>query len=121
MEKQLDKSIKTLRSYRDGEYLIQEFLDYLRDNEILSQWTPPYTPQHNSAVERRNITLLDMIKSMISQANLPKSFWGYALETPIYIQNRVPSNLVDVTPYEMWTNKKPYISHMRKYEVVQLM
>ena len=44
VEKQLGKSIKTLRSDRGGEYLSLEFQGYLRDNGILSQRTPPYTP-----------------------------------------------------------------------------
>ena len=107
VEKQLGRSIKSLRSYRGGEYLSQAFLDYLRDNGILSQWTPPYTPQHNGVVERRNQALLDMVRSMMGKADLPKSFWGYALETATYILNRVPSKSVEVTPYEIWTNKKP--------------
>ena len=50
----LEKSIKVLRSDRGGEYLSQEFQDYLKENEILSQWTPPYTPQLNGVSERRN-------------------------------------------------------------------
>ena len=36
VEKQLGKTIKVLRSDRSGEYLSQEFLDYLRDNGVLS-------------------------------------------------------------------------------------
>ena len=44
VEKQTDKSIKTLRSDRGEKYLSSEFLDYLKQNEILSQWTSPYTP-----------------------------------------------------------------------------
>ena len=36
VEKQLRRSIKSLRLDRGGEYLSQEFLDYLRDNGILS-------------------------------------------------------------------------------------
>ena len=74
VEKQLGKSIKTLRSDRGGEYLSQEFQSYLRDNGILSQWTPPYTPQHNGVSKRRNRTLLDMVRSMMSDSELPKSF-----------------------------------------------
>ena len=89
------------------------FLDYLRDNGILSQWTPPYTPQYNGVPERRNRTLLDMVRSMMGKADLPKSFWGYALEIAAYILNRVPFESVEVTPYEIWTNKKPYISYMK--------
>ena len=74
VEKQLGKSIKTLRSDRGGEYLSQEFLDYLVEDGIQSQWTPPYTPQHNGVAKRRNQTLLDMVRSMMGNANLPKSF-----------------------------------------------
>ena len=78
VEKQLGINIKSLRLDRDGEYLSQEFLDYLRDNGILSQWTPPYMPQHNGVAKRRNQTLLDMVRSMMGKADLPKSLWGYA-------------------------------------------
>ena len=101
VEKQLGKSIKILRSDRGGEYLSQEFQGYLRDNGILSQWTPPYTPQHNGVSERRNQTLLDMLRSMMNLAGLPKSFWDYALETVVYLLNKVPYKLVNHTPYEI--------------------
>ena len=74
VRKRIRRSIKTLRSYRGGEYLSQEFQDYLRDNGILSQWTPTYMPQHNGVAERRNRTLLDMVRSMMDQVDLPKSF-----------------------------------------------
>ena len=113
MVKQLGRSIKTLRSGRGGEHLSQEFLDYLGDNGILSQWTPPYMPQHNGVAERRNQTLLDIMRSMMGKMDLPKSFWGYALETFVYILNIVLSKSVEVTPYDIWTNKKPYLSHMK--------
>ena len=62
VEKQLGKSIKALRLDQSEEYLSQEFQSYLRDNGILSQWTPPYTPQHNGVSERRNRTSLDMVR-----------------------------------------------------------
>ena len=56
----------------------------------------------------------------MGKLDLPKSLWGYALETIVYILSKVPSKLVDVTPYEIWTNKGP-IFHTCKYEVVLLM
>ena len=74
VEKQLGRSIKSLRSYRGGKHLSQAFLNYLRDNGILSRWTPPYTPQHNGVAERRNRTLLDMVRSVMGKADLYKSF-----------------------------------------------
>ena len=41
VQNQLGKNIKTLRSDRGGEYFNGVFLDYLKVNGIVSQWTPP--------------------------------------------------------------------------------
>ena len=70
-----------------GEYLSQEFGNHLKKCGIVSQLTPPGTPQWNGVSERRNRTLLDMVRSMMSQTDLPISFWGYALETAAFILN----------------------------------
>ena len=113
VQNQLGKSIKTLRSDRSGEYLNQESLDYLRECGIISQLTPPRTPQLNGVSERMNRTLLDMVRSMMSQTNLPTSFWGYALETAAFTLNRVPSKSVEKTPYEIWKGKSPKLSFMK--------
>ena len=114
MENQLDKKIKALRSDRCGEYLNQDFYAHLKSCGILSQWTPPPgTPQLNGVSERRNRTLLDMVRSMMSLAELPISFWGFALETAAFTLNRVPSKFVEKTPYEMWTGKVPSLSFLK--------
>ena len=113
VEKQLGLSIKTLRSDRGGEYLSDEFLGHLVENGILSQLTAPGTPQQNGVAERRNRTLLDMVRSMLSYSNLPLSFWGYALQTACYILNRVPTKSAPRTPHEMWKGKKPSLGHMK--------
>ncbi|GKB02594.1 zinc finger, CCHC-type containing protein [Tanacetum coccineum] len=73
----------------NGLCIIQEFLDQRKERRIISQCTPPYTPQHNGVSERRNRTMLDMVRSMISQITLPKSFWDYALESVARILNMV--------------------------------
>jgi transposase InsO family protein len=74
IENQLNKSIKTLRLDREGEYLSYEFTMYLKKYGIVSQLTPPGTPQWNGVSERRNRTLLDMVRSMMSNTTLPKMF-----------------------------------------------
>ncbi|KAG8492837.1 hypothetical protein CXB51_010063 [Gossypium anomalum] len=113
VQNQLGKTIKTLRSDRGGEYLSLESDDLLKECGIVSQLTPPGTPQWNGVSERRNQTLLDMVRSMMSHADLPTSFWGHALETAIFTLNRVPSTSVQKTPYEMWTGKRPSMSFMK--------
>ncbi|GKC43731.1 retrotransposon protein, putative, ty1-copia subclass, partial [Tanacetum coccineum] len=91
----------------------QEFLDHLKDHGIIAHRTPPYTPQHNGVSERRNRTLLDTVRSMMSQTTLPKSFWDYALETAARILNMVPTKKVEKTPYEVWHGQAPKLSYLK--------
>ena len=67
----------------------------------------------NRVSERRNRTLLDMVRSMMSHSDLSTTFWGYALETAAFTLNRVPSKSVQKTPYEIWTAKRPSMSFMK--------
>ncbi|GJW80710.1 retrotransposon protein, putative, ty1-copia subclass [Tanacetum coccineum] len=97
--------IKVIRSNRGGEYMSHEFVNHMKSYGIVSQQTPPYTPQHNGVSERRNRTLLDMVRSMMNLKTLPKSFWGYALEIAARILNMVLTKKVDRTPYEIWYEK----------------
>ena len=46
--------------------MIYEFGTHLRQCGIVSQLMPPGTPQRNGVSERRNRTLLDMVRSMMS-------------------------------------------------------
>ena len=63
--------------------------------------------------ERRNRTLLDMVRSMMSLTDLPLSFWGYALETTTFMLNRAPSTSIEMTPYELWFGKKPKLLFLK--------
>ena len=113
VENQLGKRIKALRSDRGGEYLSHEFVDHLKQCGIVSEWTPPGTPQWNGVSERRNRTLLDMVRAMMSRTELPISFWGYALETAAFMINRIPTKSADKTPYEIWTGRVPNLSFLK--------
>ncbi|KAL0345598.1 UNVERIFIED_CONTAM: hypothetical protein Sradi_4391100 [Sesamum radiatum] len=93
VENQTSRKIKALRSDRGGEYLSGEFIDYLKENGILSQWTPPGTPQLNGVAERRNRTLLDMAPYEIWHGK-PASYkylgvWG----SPAYVKRLVGDKL----------------------------
>ncbi|KAK8624593.1 hypothetical protein V6N13_089485 [Hibiscus sabdariffa] len=70
-------------------------------------------PRWSGVSERRNRTLLDMVRSMLSHNDLSNTFYGYALETDAFTLNRVPSKSVQKTPYEMSTGKRPNMSFMK--------
>ena len=113
MENHCKKKIKFLRSDRGGEYLSYEFDLHLKQCGIVSQPTPPGTPQRNGVSERHNRTLLDIVQSMMFLTDLPLLFWVYALETTAFTLNRAPSKSVETTPYELWFGKKPKLSFLK--------
>ena len=122
VENQLNKRIKNVRSDCGGEYYGKydssseqrsgPFAKFLEECGIVPQYTMPGSPSMNGVAERRNRTLKDMVKSMISHSNLPISLWGEALKTVAYILNRVPTKATAKTPYELWIGKKPSLKHL---------
>ena len=122
VEKQLGKVIKVVRFDGGGEYygkhgdagqLKGPFSKYLEDSGIVAQFTMPGSPEQNGVAERRNRTLMEMVRSMISRTNLLGFLWGEALKTALYILNRVPTKAVPLTPFELWTGRKPSLNHLK--------
>ena len=60
------------------------------------------SPDQNGVAERRNRTLMDMVRSMRSNTKLPQYLWFEALKTSVYILNRVPTKVVPKTPFELF-------------------
>ncbi|GJX98097.1 retrotransposon protein, putative, ty1-copia subclass [Tanacetum coccineum] len=81
--------------------------------EVENQLKKTIKSLHSDRGERRNRTLLDMVRSMMSQTTLPKSFWDYALETAARILNMVPTKKVEKTPYEVWHGQAPKLSYLK--------
>ena len=71
---QLGKHIKALWFERGGEYMSTSFNFFLKGHEILSQLSAPRTPQQNWEVERKNRTLMNMVRYMMNFSSLPLSF-----------------------------------------------
>nr|GEX17597.1 putative retrotransposon protein [Tanacetum cinerariifolium] len=97
----------------EGQNVASTSSDYLKAYGIVQQLTLPYTPQHNGVSERRNRTLLNMVRSMMSLSTLPLFFWDYALESAARILNMVSTKKVDKTPYELWHGKVPKLSYLK--------
>ncbi len=100
-----------------SEYISKRFKDYCRDSKIKQEFTVPETPQHNGVAERFNRTLVEMGRSLLIQAKLPKRYWVRALSTAAHIRN------VTVTAnsnqgknlFELFTGKSPRRNHLRVF------
>jgi len=114
VENQSNCKIKKLRSDRGKEYTSSEFEKFLEDEGVHHQLTIPYTPEQNGVSERKNRTVMEMARSMLFEKKMPKKFWGEAVNTAVYLLNRLPTRAVkEKTPIEMWSNHKPSIKHLR--------
>ena len=115
VENKLSIKIKALKTDRGREYMSDQFKNIYDEKGIARQLTILYTPQQNGVAERWNITLFDMVRSMMVQANLPISFWGDAFLTAAYILNCVPFKSVSSTPYKLWNGIKPNIGYFHPW------
>lgn len=108
--------IITLRNDRGGEFTSREFQEYCDKSGIKRHLTAPYTPQQNGVVERRNRTLMEMSRSPLKAMKVSNYLWGEAVRHATYVINRLPTKaLVNMTPYECLTQKKPNLEHLRVF------
>ena len=106
--------LEELRSDRGGEFISEELLTYCRNVGIRHSFTGPYAPQQLGMAERRNGVLFSMVRSALFESGLPKEFWGEALNTSVYIANRLP--IADrVSPFEAVYGRKPSLDHLRVF------
>jgi hypothetical protein len=96
IENQHNIKIKLVRSDHGGEYyglhtpygqVPGPFARFLQENDIVVQYLMSGDPQQNRVAERRNRTLMDMVRSMLSYSTLPISLWMDALKTVVHILN----------------------------------
>lgn len=116
VEKHTGYQILALRSDNGREYVNEPFKQFLSEKGIQHQLTIPYTPQQNGLAERSNRTVLEKARCLLVDAGLPKSFWAEACSTAVYLINRSPAKrLMGQTPHEIWSGKRPDLSHLKVF------
>ncbi|RDX89796.1 hypothetical protein CR513_28430, partial [Mucuna pruriens] len=99
VERQSGKKVKCIRFDNGGEYC-RPF------DGIKHEKTPPNTPQLNGLAERMNKTLIERVRCMLSEARLPKHFWGEALYTAVHVINLSPTVVLNIeVPDKIWFGK----------------
>ena len=90
VEKSLGQSVKIFCSDNGGEFTSTEFEEYLKKEGIKHELTIPKCPEQNGVAERLNRTLIEMVRSMLADSELPISFLAEALSTATYLRNCSP-------------------------------
>ena len=90
--------------------------DFCTEKGISRQFSASRTHQHNGVVERKNRTLIEAARTMLSESRLPMYFWAKAVNTACYTQNRtLITKDHERTPYEIMANKKPTLKYFHVF------
>ncbi|GJZ23044.1 retrovirus-related pol polyprotein from transposon TNT 1-94 [Tanacetum coccineum] len=104
------------RDFEKGEgteFLNKTLHAYFKEEGIEHQTSTPRTPEQNGVVERRNRTLVEAARTMLSASKLPLSFWAEAVATACYTQNRsIIISTHGKTAYHIINDRKPSIKHL---------
>jgi hypothetical protein len=108
--------IKHITTNSGGEFNSNNFKEFLTLRGVASNITAPYTPQQNPVAEWGNQTTTEKARSMLKQAKLPLSIWGYAVETEVFLENVTPTkkNLWELA-YKHWFHRPFDYSHLRLF------
>jgi len=116
VENETGSFIACLRTNRDGEFMSKEFSYFCRQLGISRQLTAAYTPQQNGVAERKNRTMINSVRAVLHEKQIPKSFLPEAVKWCIHVQNRSPTTAINHgTPEEMWSGLKPRVDYFRLF------
>ncbi|KAI3805330.1 hypothetical protein L1987_27609 [Smallanthus sonchifolius] len=116
VENQSNQKMKIIRCDQGTEFKNHTLSCFCESKGIERQYSAPRTPQQNGVAERRNRTLIESARSMLTDSKLSLTFWAEAVSTTCYVQNQVlivkPLNK---TPYELWFQRIPYIGFLKLF------
>ena len=96
-----NNNIGSIRSDHGGEFQNEKFSKLCEKTGILHNFSAPITPQQNGVVERKNKSLEELARTMLSESSLRKYFGVDVVSASCYVMNRVLIRLIlNRTPYE---------------------
>lgn len=107
--------MKELHTDGGGEFMSEAFKSILLDHSIKHTTTCPYSSYQNGKAERGWRSLLDMARCLITDADLPKHFWSYAVKYATYLRNRSYQRRTGSTAYELFTQEQPDMRHLHTF------
>nr|GEU90228.1 hypothetical protein [Tanacetum cinerariifolium] len=106
----LQGQVRLVRTDTGMKFLNHTIHAYFAAEGILHQTSIARTPKQNDVVERRNRTLVEAARTMLSAAKVPLFFWVEAIATACFTQNLslvIPRH--EKTPYHIINDRKPLV------------
>ncbi|CAI7843220.1 unnamed protein product [Closterium sp. NIES-53] len=117
VERQQDRLVKAIRTYRGGEFLSKEFSLWLKKNGIRHSLTMPYSPAMNGIAERANRTITETARGLLIEAGLLNYFRPDAVRSACVAKNRALTRVgaEKWVPYVEWIGRKPKVDMLRVF------
>nr|GFD32507.1 putative ribonuclease H-like domain-containing protein [Tanacetum cinerariifolium] len=87
VQKGLHAQVRIVRTDKGMEFLNKTLHTYFASEGILHQTSVARTPEQNGIIKRRNRTLVEAARTMLSAAKVPLFFWAEAIATSCFTQN----------------------------------
>jgi hypothetical protein len=115
-QNEFELKVKKIKSDNGSEFKNLQVKKYLEEEGIKHEFSAPYTSQQNGMVERKNMTLIDMARTMLGEYKMAERFWSEAVNTACHAINRLYLHrLLKMTSYELLTGNKPNLSYFRVF------
>ncbi|KAJ9539011.1 hypothetical protein OSB04_031744 [Centaurea solstitialis] len=113
---QLKLPVQTVRTDNGTEFKNQVLKGFYNSLGITQIFSAARTPEQNGAVERRNRTLVEAARSMLTQSQLPQYLWAEAVNTACYTQNRsIIHRRFGKTPYHLLFGRIPNVDYFKVF------
>ncbi|GAA0184334.1 hypothetical protein LIER_31622 [Lithospermum erythrorhizon] len=87
---QFNTEIKCLQCDNGTEFTNNAFKSLCNTNGITLRLSYPYTSPQNGKAERTLCTINNHIRTIMTQPNMPSTFWHHTLQTTTYLLNILP-------------------------------
>jgi hypothetical protein len=115
-QNEFDLKIKKIRSGTGSEFKNTQVEEYLDEEGIKHKFSAPYSPQQNRVDKRKNMTLIEMARSMLDEYKTSDSFWAKAINTACHATNYLYLHkLLKKISYELVTGNKPNVSYFHVF------
>jgi transposase InsO family protein len=112
VQNEFDAKVKKIRSDNGTVLKNTQVEDFLDEEGIKHEFSPPYTPQQNEVAERNNRTLIEMATTMLDEYKTSDQFWVESINTACHATNRLYLHmLVKKTSYELLTGNEPNVNY----------
>jgi transposase InsO family protein len=77
-QNEFELRVRKIRSDNGSKFKNLQVEEYLEEEGIKQEFSTLYTPQKNGVVQRKNRTLIDIVRTMLGEYKTSERFWSEA-------------------------------------------